>query len=272
MNLSQNEYNKIRDLIYTNTGISLRENKRDFLTRRISSRIEELNLKTDKDYYRYLILDRTGEELEELVNLVVIPETYFFRDYPQLKLFAEQVLPLITRENLPRKNLNILSAGCSTGDEPHTLAIILKEMLDNPGEWDIRIDAVDINKKHLQKAQEGIYSRRAIRETPHLYRDKYFTRQGDSYVLTTDIKEMVTLRRINLFDKEQVSKLFSYDVVFCRNVLIYFDHASAEKVMEYFYDIMNPGAFIFLGSAESVGRLTNLFKMIRIGKSFIYQK
>jgi chemotaxis protein methyltransferase CheR len=272
MNLSQNEYSKIKDLIYSNTGIFLGDSKIGILSRRVDSRMEKLDLKTARDYYRYLVLDGNRGEIEELINLVVVPETYFFRDYPQLKLFAEAVLPTVTAEKSKNRNLSLLSAGCSTGDEPYTLAIILREMLDNVDEWNIRIDAVDINGNVLQKALDGVYTSRSLRETPYLYRNMYFTKEDDSYIISPHIREMVTFRRVNLFNKAQMSVLFRYDVVFCRNVLIYFDHASAGKVMESLYEMMNPGAFIFLGSAESVGRLTSLFKLVRFGNSFVYRK
>ena len=272
MNLSQNEYNKIKDLIYSNTGIFLGDSKIGILSRRVDSRMEKLDLRTVQDYYRYLVLDGDRGEIEELINLIVVPETYFFRDYPQLKLFAEGVLPTVTKEKSKNLNLSILSAGCSTGDEPYTLAIILKEMLNNTDEWNIRIDAVDINRSLLKKSLEGVYSSHALRETPYLYRDRYFSKEDDTYIISPDIKKMVTFRRVNLFNRAQMSVLFRYDTVFCRNVLIYFDHSSAGKVMESLYEIMNPGAFIFLGSAESVGRLTSLFRLVRFGNSFVYQK
>ncbi len=235
--------------------------------------MRELNLKTVRDYCRYIFLDKSGKELEELVNLIIISETYFFRDYTQLQFLAETLLPLITAEKSRQKQLNILSAGCSTGEEPYTLAIILEEMLDEPNTWNIRLDGIDINTKSLRKGEEGIYTNHALRETPYQYRDSYFSKQAtDTYVLAPEIKKMVRFSRMNLFDKAQVATLCSYDLVFCRNVLIYFDRQSAGQVMEHFYEIMNPGAFIFLGSAESVGRLSSLFTMIRFGKSFAYRK
>ena len=274
MNLPQNESNKIRELIYSSTGIFIREDKTEILSRRVNARMEQLGLKTARDYYRYLALDMTGKEEEELINLIIVPETYFFRDYTQLQLFAEEVLPLIIAEKQRRKNrrLSMLSGGCSTGEEPYTLAIILREMLDNVDEWDIKIDAVDINRVVIEHARAGIYRERSLRETPYLYRNSYFTKESDTHILSPVIKEMVAFRRLNLLDRAQMSTLSSYDVVFCRNVLIYFDRASAGKVMEHFYTLMNPGAFIFMGSAESAGRLTDLFQSVRMKNSFVYGK
>lgn len=274
MILSPDDYDKIRDFIYTRTGMALKGDKIQFLSRRVEARMRELDLKTALDYWRYLVFSDAGDELEELINMVVISETYFFREYDQLKLLAESILPLLTKEKgrLNRKELSVLSAGCATGEEPYTLAIILREMLDDAAQWRFRIDGVDINSKSIRTGTEGLYTGHALRETPNAYRERYFTRQDDRYALSTDIKEMVYLFRTNIFEPEQTATLFSYDIVFCRNVLIYFDRESAATVLEHLYKVMRPGGYIFLGLAESVGRLTNLFKMLRFGKHFVYQK
>jgi len=272
MSLNLSEFNKIRDLIYLTAGISLKESKMDFVSRRVDSRMKALDLKTERDYLRYLSFNRQGNEMEELINLIVTSETYFFRDYPQLSLLAEEVLPAIVSEKGEDKRLNVLCAGCSTGDEPYTMAIILRELLDNPDEWTLRIDALDINRNNLMKAREGIYTDHSLRETPYLYRDRYFIREGELHRLDSGIKKWVNFMKVNLFNQADMSTLFAYDIVLCRNVLIYFDYESAGRVMEYLYEVMNPGGYIFLGSAESVGRVTTLFKIIRFGRSFVYQK
>lgn len=248
------------------------ENKVNFLTRRIQSRMVQLDLRSVRDYIRYLSFDWSGNEMEELINLIVTCETYFFRDYDQLRVMAEEVLPIVVKEKGNAKKLAVLSAGCSTGDESYTAAIILREMLDGVNAWSLRIDGIDISKKLLNMAREGVYRDHALRETPYLYRDRYFGRQDNLYLLNPEIKEMVTFMRVNLYDRRQVSILPAYDIVFCRNVLIYFDRESAGRVMEYLYDIMNPGAFLFLGHAEAAGKSTSLFKMVRFGRSFVYQK
>jgi len=266
------EFDKIKELVYSYSGISLNCSKKDYLSRRIYSRMKVLDIKEKKDYLRYLIFDRSRNEMEEIVNLLVVPETYFFRDYTQMKLFAEEVLPAVVREKKGRKKLSLLCAGCSTGEEPYTMAMIFKEMLENWDEWDLRIDGVDINKKVLEKARQAVYSSHALRETPFAYRDRYFVSKDDLYILSDDIREMVGFMKVNLFNHSQMSSLKAYDFVFCRNVLIYFDYQSGGKALEYLYEAMNPDAFIFLGSTESAGRMTTLFKMVRFGKSFVYQK
>ena len=272
--LNQDEYDKIRNIIYENTGMALKETKIDFLSRRVETRMRELDLERARDYCRFLQLDSTQREIEELVNLVVVSETYFFRDYKQLKVLAESIIPLVAEEKkkLGRHGISVLSAGCSTGEEPYTLAIIFREMLEDDHVRRLRIDGLDINRKSLEKAREGVYTDHALRETPYLYRDKYFARQGDLHRLDESVKSMVGFSRANLFDQRQVGRLGLYDIVFCRNVLIYFDRRSAGMVMGSLHEHMNRNGYIFLGSAESVGRLTDLFTMERIDGAFVYRK
>lgn len=272
MSLSEREFDRIGALIYARTGIVLRASKVDFLSRRVLSRLKALDLTTVKDYIRYLNFERDGSELEVLVETVTIGETYFFRDYPQLQLLAEEVIPGLTEETGRAQKLSILCAGCSTGEEPYTLAIILREILEGVEEWHLRIDGLDINTVSLEKARTATYTDHALRETPYLYRDRYFSRQGDLHRLDPEIRDMVGFKRVNLFDSAQMAHLRAYDIVLCRNVLIYFDRDSAGQVMECFYKAMNPGGVIFLGSSESVGRVSSLFEMVRLGGSFVYRK
>ncbi len=271
----QADLENIRETIYRTTGMAIRDNRVDALGAKVLDRISKLDLLNVKDYRRYLLLDRDGSELEELVNAIVISETYFFREYDQLQCLAEEVLPQIiaAKRKAGDNHLNLLSAGCATGEEPYTLAIILREMLEDMNSWEIFIDGVDINSQSLAKAKAGRYNSHYLRETPYLYRDRYFSKENaETYCLASDIKNMVRFSRVNIFNKEQIRGLYLYDIVFCRNVMIYFDRESAAQVMDYLHGVMKPGAFIFLGAAESVGRITHIYKMIRMGKNLLYQK
>ncbi len=272
MGLSFFQFKKLHDFLYKKTGIFLREDKLGFLTRRVEDRLSVLGLDSVEDYIRYLGFDSTGRELDHLIELVVINETYFFREYDQLKLFSEEVLPVYLREKGTNKNLRLLSAGCSTGDEAYTLAIILREMVEDFEFWDIKIDAVDISNRVLEIARRAVYTNRSLRETPYLYRDKYFEKLADSYRLKQIVRDMVTLSKVNLYSETEMGRLPCFDIVFCRNVLIYFDLSSAATVLENLYNKMRPGAFIFLGVSESVGRLSGLFELVRFGKHFAYRK
>ena len=271
MYLTNIDFIKIRELIYSETGIFINDSKFDFLIRRIKSRMKHLEMKTIKDYLRFLSFDSSGKELEDLILLIVNHETYFFREYPQLEFFVEKIIPIIEDEKKNTQALNVLSAGCSTGDEPYTLAIIFKEMLNDYNNWNIRIDAVDISKNAINKAKKGEYNLMSLRDTPYVYRDRYFSKKDDKYFLK-DIKNKVNFICSNLYNDDQIINLPYYDIVFLRNVLIYFDYKSGRALLEKLYDKMNHGAFLFLGQAESVARYTNHFNMTRLGNVFTYRK
>lgn len=272
MYLPLQEFEKIKALIYSETGIHINENKIDFLARRLGSRMKELEISTVKDYIRYLTFDVTGREMEQLILIIVNHETYFFREYPQLEFLVENVLPIMETEKKNNKKLSILSAGCSSGDEAYTLAIIMREMLDDFSRWTLSIDGVDISRRVLDKARAARYFTRSLRDTPQVYRDRYFTEEGEHCKLKSTVREMVNFTCANLYDPDAVSRLGHYDLVFLRNVLIYFDHPSGRRVLENLHGRMNPGAFLFLGQVESVARFTSLFRMTRLGSMFVYRK
>ena len=272
MYLPINEFEKLKTLIYSETGIHINENKVDFIARRLENRMKELEISTVTDYIRYLTFDVTGNEMEQLILVIVNHETYFFREYPQLKFLVEKVLPIIEKKKKHKKELSILSAGCSSGDEAYTLAIIMREMLDNFAGWSLTIDGVDISRRVLDRARAARYFTRSLRDTPQVYRDRYFKEDGEHCKVQSNVRKMVNFTCANLYDPDNVSRLGRYDLVFLRNVLIYFDHPSGRRVLENIHERMNPGAFLFLGQVESVARFTNIFHMTRLGSMFVYQK
>lgn len=271
MILYPSEYNQIKDTIYARSGMALKGDKMEFVARRVATRMAQIDMQSTRDYCRYLALDPEGSELTELINLIVIGETYFFREFPQLELFAEKILPMIEKKNTG-KQLKILSAGCATGEEPYTLAIIAKEILQQPGNWDIQIKGIDINGNAIEKAKAGVYSDHALRETPYVYRDTYFESQDGMYTVIPEIRQMVSFSNANLYDTADMGRFFNYDVVFCRNVLIYFDSDSSARVLANLYKTMRPGGYIFSGLAESIGRQSDRFQMERQGKMLVYFK
>jgi chemotaxis protein methyltransferase CheR len=167
----------------------------------------------------------------------------------------------------------VWSAGCATGEEPYTLAIILKEMTENqPERITAQVYATDINTAVLEAARRGCYGARAVREVPPQYLSRYFVREGDSWCVVEPLKEMVHFQHLNLLDRTQMRRMRGFDAIFCRNVLIYFDDAARREVALHFYDALVPGGFIFLGHAESMSRITPVFKLRRFANAIIYQK
>jgi len=270
--LSQQDFELFQNLINKKTGIFLDERKKYFLESRISSRMEEYCLTSVREYWHLVNTD--PNEFSTFVESITIPETYFFRDYPQLKMFAEDILPVVCEEKRKKfsKNLKIWSAGCSTGEEPYTLAIILREMIEGFNTWSVDILGTDISKKALKRCREATYNARSIKDVPLEYKKKYFISSNTHYIVKPEVKKLVRFDYLNLIDKTRMQAMKGIDFIFCRNVLIYFDFENSKKVIGYFYDALNKGGYIFLGSSESISRLSAAFKLVRFKNGLAYMK
>jgi len=272
MILSDDLFDKFIKLIYKNTGLHYEYNKKYFVQKRIEKRAELLEMETLNEYFMILKFATDSAEFYRLINELTVNETYFFRDFPQLRNFAEDVLPIVAKEKENSKKIKIWCAACATGEEPYTLFIILQEMLEKPEEWEIQILASDINTQVLQSAKMGIYESRAIKDVPPEYLEKYFTRRNDKYLVNLNVRKSVTFKRINLMDEYEMNNINGCDFIFCRNCLIYFDDESRKNVLANFYESMNPGGFMFLGHSESVGRISSAYKVKRIGDTITYSR
>jgi len=272
MILTDELFNKFVKLIYKKTGLYYEYNKKYYVQKRIEKRAESLEIDNLNEYYLLLRFADDEYEFEKLINELTVNETYFFRDFPQLRSFAEDVLPLFAKEKGNDKQIKIWSAACSTGEEPYTLSIILQEMLDDPEEWEIQILASDINTDVLKSARIGLYESRSVKDVPPEYLEKYFTRRNDKYLINLNVRKYVDFRRINLMDENEMRNIKGCDFIFCRNCLIYFDDESRRNVLSSFYESLNPGGYIFLGHSESVGRISSAYKFQRIGGTIVYSR
>lgn len=261
------EFNQLRDFIYDKTGISIPEKRKYLLENRLGSRLKELGLSSYKDYYDFLRLDRNRtKEMEKLCEKVTTNETSFFRDIKQLTVFKDHILRemLKIQEEKGRKELHIWSAGCSSGEEPYTLAIMLHEVLGmSIIGWRIRITANDLSPAVLAKARKGVYTDYALRTTPKGMILKYFDKIGDDeYKIKPKVQKLVTFGPINLSDRMQLKRVPKSQIVFCRNVIIYFDDPMKKQVVSSFYDNLHPGGYLFLGHSESIHKLSTAFKPV----------
>jgi chemotaxis protein methyltransferase CheR len=274
MTLTPELYQRFVDLIYKKTGIWFETRKRYFVVKRLDERIAELGLEDYNEYYKLLKFSIEQTEMQQLINRLTINETYFFRDFPQLQGFAEDVLLQMVKEKITagNKRIRLWSAGCSTGEEPYTLAIILLEMLPDPDQWTIEIMASDINTRVLDIARKGFYNSRSIKDVPLEYLKRYFTQRFDTHILNIKIRNMVTFKIINLMKDREMEAQANYDLIFCRNVLIYFDTDSRLSVLNRFYQSLRSEGYIYLGHSESVARITDSFKAKRIGSTIAYYK
>jgi len=267
---------KLRDLIYERTGISYEENKIYYVKKRLQTRMELGQFQRIDEYIKFLkIMDRSGREFQELMNLLTVNETYFFREFSQLQVFAESCLPevMARKQSEGKRSLKIFSAGCSTGEEAYTLAIILREMIEDFKHWDVLVKAADIDENVLANARKGLYDQRSVKDVPAAYLRDYFSKPGPGkYAVNQDVKDLVVFEHLNLMDRRALRLEENYDFVFCRNVLIYFDDISRKQVVDKFYTILNQGGFIFLGHAESLSRISTAFKIRRMDEHIVYQK
>jgi chemotaxis protein methyltransferase CheR len=275
MDITLQQFEMIADFIYTKSGIKFDLRKHYFISKRVIDRMNALRINTFDDYIRHLrFTDFDKSEFQNLINCVTTNESFFFRDFPQLKTFAENCLTDIVEGKAEAgiNKLRIWSAGCSRGEEPYTLAIILCEMFQEIEDWNIEIIATDIDTNALNDAKIGIYEERAIKEIPDEYLEKYFILKRGQYYLSNKIKSMVKFENQNLSEKQAINKMLNFDFIFCRNVLIYFDEVSRKRVVDHFYLSLNRGGYIFLGSSESIGRITNAFVLKRKGNYLVYKK
>lgn len=274
MHINSDDFNDLTNFIYKKSGIKFEVKKMYFINKRVAKRLEELRMDNVRDYMRYLKFKDDGTEMQELMNLLTVNETYFFREFHTLEVFAEHCLQEIIEEKQKRgdKKLRIWSAGCSTGEEPYTLGIIVREMLDDYAKWDVEILASDIDENVLERAQRACYDDRSVKDVPNAYYSKYFDVVKGCHCPSDEIRDMIKFEHLNLMDRMTMRKKRNFDFVFCRNVLIYFDEISRKQVVDHFYISLNKGGYIFLGHSESVGRITTAFKMKRFGSSVVYYK
>lgn len=275
MELSIEDFINLRNLIYERTGMQFGENKIYYFKKRIQKRMEYRDIQRVSEYIRFLkMFDRDNREFQDLINLITVNETYFFREFEQLAIFGENCLQdTVERKRASGdKTLRVFSAACSSGEEPYTLAIILREMLDDFKSWNVIVKGADIDENVLQAAIKAEYDSRSVKDVPPDYLERYFHRLGGGmHRVKQEIRDLVSFEHINLMDRRALRNERNYDFIFCRNMLIYFDDQSRKQVVERFYTMLNRGGYIFLGHAESLSRITTSFKIKRIDGFTVYQ-
>jgi len=264
---------QLRDFIYEKTGIYVPDSKKYFLENRLSRILKERNLQNFEDYLYFLKYSANKHDLSRLFDSVTTKETFFFREPQQFEVFIDILLPEIIKENFQkgRKDIKIWSAACSTGEEPYTIAMLLLEKSE-AALFKKEIYASDISESALISARRGIYSAYSVRNIPQQYLVKYFKDSEGVYVLSDTVKSMVKFMNINLVDEKDVRQLKGIDIVFCRNVLIYFDDKAKKKAVSLIYDVLKPDGYLFIGTSESLHNITRAFRPIVINKVVVYQK
>src|SRR5208282_69802 len=260
-------YRQIRDLVYKVSGIYKAEEKLYLLADGCARRMKQLNVRTPREYWDHLTAAPARDaELRELLNEVTIGETCLFRSQPQLDALRKVILPELVTEKTKQitKKLRIWSAGCSTGEESYTLAMSMLEESERLLKgWTIEILATDLNDRSVETAKAGIYGGYALRNTTDYFKRKYFTVVDEKKLqVRPEAKKLITFSRLNLQDDNKMLFMKGMDVIFCCNVLIYFDCASKSKVIKHFFSNLNFGGYFFLGTSESLMKLNDQFHLI----------
>ncbi|MFC1856394.1 CheR family methyltransferase [Thermodesulfobacteriota bacterium] len=274
--MSEYEYLKLRDFINEFSGLYFDDTSKFFLEKRLNNRLQLHQFTSFEDYYFFLKYDRKKEEeISAIAEVLTTNETYFFREEPQLKAFTEEILPEIKKEYEAKgiRDLRIWSAGCSTGEEPYTLAMLIKEtgLFED---WNIEIFGSDISLRVLKTARNGVYSRSSFRATKQEYIDRYFTPigDGDQHRINDEIRSMITFGQLNMIDSVKASTIDAMDIIFCRNVIIYFDKDTKKKVIEMFHERLKECGFLFLGHSETLMNISNKFVLRHYTHDMVYQK
>ncbi len=272
--MDADEFRQIRDFIYDYCGLHFDIESKYMLEKRLNKRLRQHNLKTFKDYYYQLRYSRERDaELAIVIDLLTTNETYFFREDFQLKTFADEIIPELVQKQrkLGKRSLRIWSAGCSSGEEPYTIAMLLLQKPELRG-WDLEIIGTDISQQVLTIARQGLYTANSFRGTDDYFIQRYFRQQDEKLQIIDSVKQLVKISHLNLLDARRVALLGPMDIIFCRNVIIYFDLAAKQKVISTLRNALTPGGFLLLGHSESLMNISTEFNLRHFTHDMVYQR
>lgn len=271
--ITNEDFHKFREFFYRKTGIQFEPSKRYFVDKRLSERIDVTMSGNFRGYFNMMRFQASGEELQTLTNLMTVNETYFFREEYQLKCLVDSIMSELVRTKKPGSTIRIWSIPSSSGEEPYSIALYLTEFWPDIDSWDVELISSDIDTDILNKARAGKYSPRSVQNLPARLLQSHFLRlpEGD-YQISADLRRAVEFTRVNLAEPADTRPYRGFDVIFCRNLLIYFDDLSRAKAAEVFFDALNFGGFVCLGHSESMSRITSLFRVRKFPEAIVYQK
>ncbi len=273
--LSEEEFRLLRDYIHEKFGLYFDDGQRNTLRSRLAPRVSSLDLLSFEDYYHYLRFGpHKNDEFTRMASHLTNNETYFFREQPQLQVFQEHVLKSIKerKSKTGERLLRVLSAGCSTGEEVHTLGMIVYDSGQFFWNWGVELFGLDVDEAALEKARRGIYFHNSFRGLAPAIRERHFSKEGPGERVKEPLRRLIQFRHGNLMDATSFDGLYPLDAIFCRNVLIYFSDQAIRKVVEHFWRSLAPEGYLLLGHAESLSRITDMFTPIRFPGAMIYQK
>ncbi|TCZ64997.1 CheR family methyltransferase [Roseicella aquatilis] len=275
--IGEEEFLRFQDFFYRKTGIVFGAAKRYFVDRRLVERLAATGFGSLRAYLLHLRFeDAEGEELQRLINAMTVNETYFYREEYQFRCLVSSILPEVVsaRAAAEKRPVRLWSLPCSTGEEPYSLALQLLENWREVDRYDVEIVASDIDTQVLRQAQAGLYDDRAVQYLPATIKARHFTRiEQGRWQISEDLRGSVDFVQVNLSDRAAMRRhQGAFDVIFCRNLLIYFDDASRRQAVEALYDALRPGGFVCLGHSESMSRISSLFTVRKFPDAIVYQK
>jgi chemotaxis protein methyltransferase CheR len=272
--MSDKQFEKLRSVIYERSGIHFPDAKKYVLESRLGRRLAELEMDDYDQYTAYLTMGPyQKDEFQEMFDRITINETSFFRNEPQLDVFEKQILPELIEARKNTRRLRFWSAACSSGEEPYTLAMQVHRSLGvRLPDWRIEILGTDISDKVLEIAQEGRYTDYSMRTTPAMVKQRYFKQDGAYWVVNDAIRTMVNFELHNLKDRLAAKRHGTWDVIFCRNVMIYFDEAMKTQVLMMFHDQLESDGALFIGHSESIKAGSVPLVQIPVSHAFCYRR
>lgn len=270
---SEEDYRRFCDFFHARTGIQLGAGKRYFVDRRVAERMSVGGVASLRGYLTMLRHDDAGgAELQQLINALTVNETYFYREEYQLRALSDEIMPELA-ERRSGAPLRIWSLPCSTGEEPYSIALHLIANWPGLDTIDVEIVGSDIDTRVLARARAGLYDARAVQHLPPAILMRHFTRVGDDWRISDELRAAVRFTTVNLSDAAQMRRhRGAFDVIFCRNLLIYFDDVSRRAATEAIYDALRPGGFVCLGHSESMSRMSSLFTIRKLRHAIVYQR
>jgi chemotaxis protein methyltransferase CheR len=258
--LTEPEFDRLRHIVHELTGISLGDSKRELLYSRLARRLRQLQLSSFSEYCA-LVEQGEGGELQELTNAITTNLTSFFRENYHFEQLLAEALPYIASQRAQSRRVRLWSAGCSTGEEPYSMAMVVREALPDFAKWDVRVLATDIDSKVMQTAAAGVYAADRLKGVDEQRRARWFEgdQQGQHYTASDELKSLITFKHLNLLHAWPIKGPF--DVIFCRNVTIYFDRDTQRELFERMADVQEPGGWLFIGHSENLFNVTPRYKL-----------
>ncbi len=268
--ITNQEFDMLRAYIKDNFGISLSDEKKSLIYSRLRTILQEKNIPNFTEYYKFLTNDKSGDAVVNFIDRITTNHTYFMRETDHFDYFKEFVLPYLETTYKSTRDIRLWCAGCSSGEEPYTLQMILQDYFkQKPEKWDLQILATDISSTVLNKCVNGIYHRDSVKTLPQNWINDYFDKKNnDNYEVKASIKKNVIFRKLNLMDRQFPFKK-PFQVIFCRNVMIYFDAETRNELVDKFYNITLSGGYLFIGHSESLNHTGTAYKYT---KPAIYRK